>query len=126
MAMSFNFVLSNNTNGYNTGLESDSETSLLSDTNMNDSSILTATSDYNNSCVDAFGGKDLFGTCDISNMSEAAFVAESSAETAGSVACNSAETMGSVACGSTETAGSVACGSDSGSSCGGSSFSSFC
>lgn len=126
MAMSFNFILSNNAaNGYSTTLESDTESGSLSDFNAQDSSILTATGDYNNSCVDAFGGKDLFGTCDVSNMSEA-FVASESAETAGSVACNSTETMGSMACNSAETAGSVACGSDSGSSGGCSSFSSFC
>ena len=126
MAMSFNFVLSNNTaNGYCTTAESDTDSGLLSGVNVQDSNILTATGDYNSACVDAFGGKDLFGTCDISNASEA-FVVDGTAETAGSVACNSVETMGSVACNSAETAGSVACGSDSGSSGGGGSFSSFC
>lgn len=127
MAMSFSFILSNNTACFNGNSESDSDAGLLSNNGFQNVSVLTATSDYDGSCTDAFGGKDMFGTCDISN-SNVGFVADASAETAGSVAFNSFDAMGSIACGSVETAGSVACASgcsDSGSS-GGGSFSSFC
>ena len=129
MTMEFNFILSNNaTNSFFTA-DSDSESTLLTaGSNFQSASILTADSNEGSECIDAFGGKDMFGTCDCSNINTESFTAFDSSETAGSMAFGSgSETMGSVACGSAETAGSVACssgGSDGGFSCGG--FSSFC
>ena len=127
MAMSFNFVLSNNTPSNGSYSDSETEVGLLSNNNSGNSSILTATNDYNNGGIDAFAGKDAFGSCDLSNFNES-FFANASTETVGSVAFDSSETVGSVACASAETAGSVACGGgDSGAgSCGGGSFSSVC
>lgn len=127
MAMSFNFILSNNNsaNGYLTASETE-ESSLLTESNIqNSSNILTASTASNEACIDAFGGKDIFGTCDVSNMNETVF-ANASVETAGSIASNSVETMGSVACGAAETAGSVAYGSSDSGSSGSAGFSSFC
>ncbi len=126
MAAGFSFILSNNS-GLLSYSASESETSLLSNNGAeNNTNILTATnSDYG---FDAFGGKDIFGSIDFSNMNENLFADASQAETAGSIAFNSIETVGSIACTSVETAGSVACSStgfDSG-SCGGDAFSSVC
>lgn len=81
---------------------------------------------------DAFGGKDIFGNPDFSNIDLSLFADASQVETIGSVAYAPVETMGSAAFVSTETIGSVACdiSGDAGfsSSCsdGGGSFSSFC
>ena len=61
--MNFSFFLSNNKNN------TTSETSLLS---TNESQATETASILAPSCdeasVDAFGGKDMFGTCDMSNM----------------------------------------------------------
>lgn len=115
-------------------------------TNSSKSSIDTANSlnsiDHNNSetaatavmfgnaenddcAMDAFGGKDIFGTPDLSNMDTSLFAnAGNTGETeaAGSVAY-SVETSGSVACADGGAGASV--GGDCGSS-GGGGFSSFC
>lgn len=119
MSTEFNFILSNNSSTSLLSSNSDSSTSLLS-SGTQETSLLTSTNA--DGCVDAFGGKDIFGTCDLSNISESILTSANNSEAAGSVAYN-AETIGSVACGA-EAAGSVAfCGSDSSSS---SSFSSVC
>lgn len=118
------------TNNSSAGLLSspESESGLLS--NNNDSGNIGGLfSMVNDNCgLDAFGGKDFFGSPDLSNLNESFFA--NAAETVGSVACNTVETVGSVAFNAAETVGSVACaGADAGSSCGsdgGGSFSSFC
>lgn len=115
--MTFNFVLSSNTPNSSTGLLSnnnDAETAGSLAYAEGETSLLES----NDGGFDAFGGKDLFGTPDFSNMNEASFSSE------GSVAYT-AETAGSIAC-AAETVGSVACASIGGSDCGGgsSSFSS--
>lgn len=128
MAMSFNFILTGNTsNGLNASTET--ESGLLSNNAEETTSLLSV---ENGECaMDAFGGKDIFGTCDVSNMNDNMFAgcaaetvgSVATAETVGSVAYASAETVGSVASGA-EAAGSVACG---GGDCGGGgSFSSVC
>jgi len=127
--MDFSFFLSTgNTNG---------SVSLLNSSNGDAETIgsvgclFDASSENSTGCLDAFGGKDFFGTPDCSNMDTSFFAANTQAETMGSVAYN-AETIGSVAC-SAETVGSVAfsgascaSGDSSGGSCGGGGFSSVC
>lgn len=107
---------------------SETETGLLSNNNdFGNTSMLTVV-DSNNG-LDAFGGKDFFGTPDFSNLNENFFASVPQTETAGSVAYNTAETVGSVAYSTAETVGSVACasvGASFSSDCGGSSFSSVC
>lgn len=79
----------------------------------------------NDDCaMDAFGGKDLFGTPDFTNIDASLFADASTGETeaAGSVAYG-VETAGSVAC--ADGGASVGTGADCGSSDGGG-FSSFC
>lgn len=131
---SFNLTLTANSSS-NLSNDSAFDADLSTNTADTANSILNMNSN-NGECIDAFGGKDIFGTPDLSNMDEGLFSADAGAETAGSVA--SAETMGSVAYNSSETAGSVAC-ADGGASagaaasassgdggCGGGSFSSVC
>lgn len=121
------------TNNSSSGLLSDSESEagLLSNNSLeNMCSILTMST--GNGGFDAFGGKDFFGSPDLSNLNENFFAIATQTETVGSVAYNTAETVGSVAYSSAETVGSVAfagVGADAGASCssdGGGSFSSFC
>lgn len=126
MSTGFNFILLGNSSGSLYANNTDSDSSLLSTDIDNSGSILTATSNYNQGdCMDAFGGKDMFGTIDLSNMDTNLFANADTSEAAGSLA--SAETIGSVAYGTAEAAGSVACsdggGFDSG---GGGGFSSMC
>lgn len=125
MASEFSFILT-------TGSQSSGLLSNISSDNSSNNEVEATTSllsaPNNDGAVDAFGGKDMFGTPDLSNANESFFAnASNEAETAGSVAC-ATETVGSVACASTETAGSVACasvGGDSGAgSFGGGGFSS--
>lgn len=126
------FTLSANNSSTSLLSNSDSESSLLSNNNSgNDLSVLSILNDDSNSGFDAFGGKDIFGTIDLSNLNESFFACAAQTETIGSVAYDSAETIGSVAFNSAETAGSVAsvdagAGAACGSSEGSSSFSSFC
>lgn len=130
MAMDFNFVLTNSkSNGVFTTAE-ENETTLLSNDAHVETSILSNVNEDGG--MDAFGGKDIFGTIDLSNMDESLF-ANAGTEAAGSIAMGAeaagsiamgTEAAGSIAMGGAEAAGSVACGSDSGS--GGGSFSSFC
>lgn len=117
-------LLSNNSNN-----SVETNNSLLSNVNaaQENGAISLLSQQNGDSGFDAFGGKDIFGSIDFSNMDNNLFTASAEgAETTGSVAYNPAETTGSIACASgAETTGSVACGSsDSGSSC--SSFSSVC
>lgn len=118
---------SNSTAGLLSTQESNSEAGLLSNiNNSSECSILTVTG--NNGGIDAFAGKDIFGTPDFSNMDESFFANAGEAETAGSVAYGNTETAGSIACGA-ETAGSVASasvGGDCGSACSDGGFSSMC
>lgn len=108
--MNLGFSLLLNDNSRNT---SNSATSLLSNNiQFASASSLLSTNNYN-SGFDAFGGKDIFGSINFSNLNESFFT--SAVETAGSIANNSTETIGSIAS-ATETAGSVAFGGDS-SSC---------
>lgn len=111
-----------------TGLlsNSDSESSLLSN-NISGNVSLLSPLNSNDAGIDAFGGKDMFGTPDFSNPNAAFFADVPQTETTGSIAYDSAETIGSVAFNSAETAGSVAC-AGAGVSCGGDSggFSSVC
>lgn len=124
--MEFGFFLSSNKSG-----SIETASSLLSSPQNEFESCISFLSDGNDSdCgFDAFGGKDLFGNPDFSNMDASMFTANASnIETVGSVASSSIETIGSMACASAETAGSVACasvGGDCGSS-GVGGFSSFC
>lgn len=76
--------------------------------------------------MDAFGGKDLFGTPDFSNIDSSLFANAGTGETeaAGSIAYG-VETAGSVACADGGAGASVGAGADCGSS-GGGGFSSFC
>lgn len=79
---------------------------------------------------DSFGGKDIFGTVDCSNMNESFFAnASSDVETSGSLACvGSGIDFGGVSCGGGDFGGAACAsvGGDSGGSCGGGSFSSVC
>lgn len=126
------FTLS--TNNPSTGLlsNSDSDSDLLSNNNdTENASILSILNDDDNAGFDAFGGKDIFGTVDLSNLDENFFANDDTQAESASIAYDSAETIGSVAFNSAETAGSMACaGADAGASCGasdgGGSFSSFC
>lgn len=126
MATNFNLTLSSN-NSSNSFFNTDSNFGLdISDNTIETASSILTNSDKD-SGFDAFGGKDLFGEPDFSNMDANLFANADGTETAGSVA--SAETIGSVAFASTETAGSVACsdgGAASASGSEGGSFSSFC
>lgn len=121
----FMFLTGNKSNGLlmSSNTENDSE-SLLSNNYNYAESVFSGL--YSNDSIDAFGGKDMFGTVDVSNLNESFFVCEanSDTETMGSVAYNSAETAGSIA-----FAGAGACvgaGADSGSCGGGGSFASVC
>lgn len=73
--------------------------------------------------MDAFGGKDLFGNPDLSNINGSFFTDAGESETVGSVACG-VETAGSVAC--ADIGGGASVGADSGASCGGGGFTSVC
>lgn len=120
MAMDFSLILSNSkSNGLLTN--SDSESSILSSDNLTSTSILSDTNE--GCCMDAFSGKDMFGTVDLDNMNESLFannteaagsIAMDGAEAAGSIAMGGVETAGSVAMGGSEAAGSVACDSGGG------------
>lgn len=103
------FFLLSNKNTTPQGLltsNTESELTMLSSSVETATSLLTATFEYTG---DAFSGKDMFGTCDVYNMSSE-ILAYDSAETVGSVAYDcGTETVGSVAYASTETVGSVAC-----------------
>lgn len=77
--------------------------------------------------MDAFGGKDLFGNPDLSNMDAGLFASAGNtdnSEAAGSIAYG-AETAGSVACADGGAGASVGAGADCG-SCGGGGFISVC
>lgn len=124
MSTDFSFILSSNNNS-----SASTETLLSNNTDTNAETVgsvasILFTPNNDDAGFDAFGGKDVFGTPDLSDMDGDLFANASQTETVGSVAYNSTETVGSVACASVETAGSVAC-ADSGSSGGESSFSSF-
>lgn len=126
------FTLSTNNSSTSLLSNFDSDADFLSNNNTESTnSLLSILNDDENAGFDAFGGKDIFGTIDLSNMNESFFACATQTETVGSVACDSAETIGSVAFNSAETAGSVACvdagaGAACGSSEGSGSFSSFC
>ncbi len=121
MTTSFTFFLSSNNT---TPIES---ASLLSSDNdfeaQNTCSILTFDNPENATGMDAFGGKDLFGNPDFSNMDSSFMANNAGAETVGSVAMNSAETVGSVACADFGASASIGgdCGGFSGGDCGGAS-----
>lgn len=123
----FMFLTNNVSNSFFSNADSESG-SLLNNTYDNISSLLTATAE---DCgMDAFVGKDMFGSADISNLNESFFTSSPQNETMGDVAYNSAETAGSVAyAGGSDPGACVgACASasaDAG-SCGGGSFSSVC
>lgn len=124
------FIILTNTSSAGLLSSPESESGLLSN-NYNSGDMGGLFSMINdNGGFDAFGGKDFFGSLDLSSLNESFFASIQQAETAGSVAYNTAETVGSVAFNTAETVGSVACaGADAGSSCGsdgGGSFSSFC
>lgn len=121
MSTDFNFVLSANASANfmssnndmdDTNSANDYADSLLFNGNSNPSGL-----------IDAFSGKDIFGTIDFSNMDTSFFANASSAETVGSVAMNSAETVGSVAFAGESAGASVSasvggdCGGFSGGSC---------
>lgn len=128
----FMFSANNSSKGLLSNSDSDSEpSSLLSNSMNNVGSILTMSN--NESGMDAFGGKDLFGTTNFANFNELSFVSSNQVETVGSVAYNSAETVGSVACASMGFDGGASAGAGAGASacagagsCGGGSFSSVC
>lgn len=123
MAMSFNFVLSNNPQGGSiAGTEKESSSGANNNSSQDEASIITST-DQN--CVDGFAGKDIMGTFDESKLTPAIMAG---VETAGSIACNAetagsiaygAETAGSIAFSGAETAGSVASSDSGGGSFGG-------
>lgn len=121
---SFLFSTNSSSIGLLSNNDSNSEGGLLSNTNITECSLLTGTA---NGCgVDAFSGKDFFGTPDFTNMDVNFFANVGDIDTAGSVAYGNVETVGSVASVGVETVGSVACGGfDAGSSCDGG-FSSMC
>ena len=124
MSTNFSFVLSNNSSSNGLLSTCDSEIGLLSDNSNSIGSILTMVSN-SDAGFDAFGGKDIFGSFNISDYSDGFFASADSAEVAGSVACFSAGL--SIAGGTAETAGSVAySGGDCGSFSGGGAFSSVC
>lgn len=116
MATDFNFVLSSNAS---TGLTSFNNNDNESQPSNNYASSLMFENTSNPSgLIDAFSGKDIFGTVDFSNMDASFFASASSAETVGSVAMNSAETVGSVAFAG-ESAGASVGASVGGGDCGG-------
>ncbi len=97
----------------------ESETSLLSNGGIETINSILSTVNNNNGGFDFFGGHDIFGSPDFSNLNDGTFFAcASQTETVGSIAFGSTETVGSVA-----SAGMGGCSIGDG---GGGSFSSVC
>lgn len=123
--MALSFFLSTNSNKSSI----DTANSLNNINNNNaetaGSAVMFGNAENDDCAMDAFGGKDIFGTPDLSNMDSSLFAnAGNTGETeaAGSLAFN-AEAAGSLACADGGAGASVSVGCDSGSSGGG--FSSF-
>lgn len=127
--MEFNFFLSSNKNN-------SVETSGLLASNENKGvetvgsvASLLSTGSQDGTCVDAFGGKDIFGNVDFTNVPSDFVASNSNVETAGSLACADFSALGSADFSSSSTGTEGSCGAsgsvggDCGSSSGGFSLS---
>lgn len=116
------FMFSANNSSSGLLSKSETDTSLLSNNNSEAGNSILSTPNCNGG-FDFFGGYDIFGSPDFSDINGSFFASASQAETVGSVAFASTETTGSVAsAGMGFDAGGCACACGDG----GGSFSSIC
>jgi len=131
MAAGFNFVLSSNNSGNSSIETSNTLLSANNDAETTGSIALLTGSGNEVNGFDAFGGKDIFGSTNYSDMSAVYVANAGNAETAGSLACVGAG-MASVSvfsdAGGASAGASVGgdCGGGGASCGGGGGFSSFC